>query len=940
MDRERIMRNKTYLAGFGIIALISLGVLMVDSNTELMRKSELKTETPYSSLAYNAEFIKQIGTHELRDGAFTMSAALAINSSGYLFVYDQYDHRIQVFNPSGDFVMKMGEFGFEPGNFYSVEYMLFNESDYLYVSDSGRIQIFDPDMNYHDEITIPTEWGFFGPAGMVFNSTGFLYVTDTSNDSVRVFSPEGTLLRTLGEDTFYDPCAIQINATGYIYILDYWNRTIQIYDPSETYFTQMDVVSSASDMKFNGTGHLYLLDYYLEIYNPDNSLNKSVASDGYYKYFALDDSGNFYSRPSESDVVVKHTMTGEYVMSFGYRSYSEPGQFNIVEDIAVNATGYYYISDGINHRIQIFTPDGQYLSEFGYHGSGSGQIDNPKGLDINSTGYIYVCDYYNSQIDIYDQNGNFINEFGGWGSLNGQFKYPEDVAINDSGYVYVADRDNQRVQYFTPTGEFLGKWTVQSTLSEIYSLDVNSTGHVFVMDEDDVTTNAVNIYTSNGTIIGGFGDKPGITDLKFTLPQGIGLDENSNIYCTDTGNHRIKVYDVMGNLKYKFGQSGIEDYEFQNPSEIMVNSSGYVHVVTNSFYVKIFKLNVYTGPEPPTWSATIPSTSTTGIIDLSWNAPLLADNYSVYRYSEEITNQNLWMAPRIANKIPGTSYQDVWQVEGTWWYAVVAHNETGDSPVSTNQMVTIDLPKAEIPNLNPIDPSTSTTGLIDLSWNDPDTTDNYTVYRYNIEITDLNVASATEIASEIPNPNYQDTWPVEGEWWYAVVAHNETGTSAVSNSQKVIVDLPNATTPILEDIIPNTSTDGKIILNWNLDTLVENYTVLRYTEQITLGNAGFAVILISGLEATSYTDTITVNGTYWYAVIAYNATGSSAVSISKMVSVEIPPDTPSNPSEPSTDSPSTPPFDTKIDGYYTGVMILSITLAILFSKKKRNHQFE
>jgi 6-bladed beta-propeller protein/NHL repeat-containing protein len=1050
------MKNNKNRVVIGIISLISISLFTNLLLTNILTESDLDAESPQSSDVYDVEFVRSLGSHDLRDGAFKRAGALAMNSSGYLYIYDEVESNIQVFNQTGDFIKKIGELGTEPGNFSNVEYMAFNDSDYLYVAEAGRIQIFDPDMNYINSFNSSLDT-FFWPEGLFINSTGHVYVADAYNHSVQIYTQEGTYLRCIGGNgAFSSPRAIQINSTGYIYVLNDGNNTIQIYDPSESYHSEMvGVVSVGRDMKFNGTGHLYLVDYDLEIYNPDTSFNRTITSpntNGFSDHLHIDGAGNFYCRPGEDDFVREYTMTGVFVQNFGRKAYSEPDQNSVIGDIAINGTGYYYISDSINHRIQIYSPSGQYLSQFGEYGTGPGQFDNPKGIDINATGHVYVTDSYNDRVVIFDQSGNYVSDFGEYGSGDGEFRYLEDVVVNDTGYVYVADRYYERIQYFTPNGTFLGNWNVESTsFSEIYSLDVNSTGHVFVTDEDDLTE-AIQIYTWNGTLVHSFGDKTGSGDYDFSDPKGIALDTDSNIYATDTGHHRVLIYDSMGNFLFKFGQYGTEDGEFANPSEIMVNSSGYIHVVDGMYRVQIFKFSVYTGPAAPTLNIINPPTSSTGIIDLAWSEPTLADNYSVYRHSEAITNQNLWAATRIANEISAATYQDSWQVEGNWWYAVVAHNENGDSTVSINQMVSINLPPPAAPSLSAIDPTTSTTGIIDLAWTEPALADNYTVYRYSVEITDINLASATEIASEIsaatyqdswqvegnwwyaviahsetgtslvsnssqvlinlPTPDapslnaitpttsstgiidlawtepvladnytvyrysaeitdlnlasateiateistalYQDNWQVEGEWWYAVIAHNETGISLVSNSSQVIINFPNASIPILNNILPNPSLNGTITLNWNQDPLVTNYTVLKHSQQITPINKALAEILTTGLGPNTYVDVETENGTYWYAVIAFNSTGTSAVSESKSVIVAISPNTTTSTTTTSTTTSSTAtssnnstsnstsstttslinPIEEGIDGYQIGIIILCVAAGIVISKKK------
>lgn len=56
---------------------------------------------------------------------------------------------------------------------------------------------------------------------------------------------------------------------------------------------------------------------------------------------------------------------------------------------------------------------------------------------------------------VFDPVGNFILQFGSHGSENGQFDRPAAVACNPNDDMVVADKDNHRVQVFNRNGEFL-----------------------------------------------------------------------------------------------------------------------------------------------------------------------------------------------------------------------------------------------------------------------------------------------------------------------------------------------------------------------------------------------------------------------------------------------------------------------------------------------------
>ncbi len=56
------------------------------------------------------------------------------------------------------------------------------------------------------------------------------------------------------------------------------------------------------------------------------------------------------------------------------------------------------MADNGNHRIQMFTADGDYLAQWGQEGSDEGQFDFLGGVAVDSQGIVYVVDTGNHRI--------------------------------------------------------------------------------------------------------------------------------------------------------------------------------------------------------------------------------------------------------------------------------------------------------------------------------------------------------------------------------------------------------------------------------------------------------------------------------------------------------------------------------------------------------------
>ncbi|MCX8103419.1 MAG: hypothetical protein N3E42_03120, partial [Candidatus Bipolaricaulota bacterium] len=80
---------------------------------------------------------------------------------------------------------------------------------------------------------------------------------------------------------------------------------------------------------------------------------------------------------------------------------------------------------------------------------GDGQFNGPTDIAIDPTGYIYVVDSGNHRIQKFDSAGRFVSKWGTKGAGDGQFETPVSIALDSFGKIaYVVDRGNNRIQKF------------------------------------------------------------------------------------------------------------------------------------------------------------------------------------------------------------------------------------------------------------------------------------------------------------------------------------------------------------------------------------------------------------------------------------------------------------------------------------------------------------
>ncbi|MEL6544351.1 MAG: NHL repeat-containing protein, partial [Myxococcota bacterium] len=125
-------------------------------------------------------------------------------------------HQIVVFDKEGNEVDRIGEFGFGPGQFFFPFDVQCDHFGNFYVTDNfnNRVQKFDPDFNF---VQIIGEGLLVAPSRIYVDSRNRIFVTDTGNNMVRVFKGStGELLSSfggfgLGEGSFFLPFGITMD---------------------------------------------------------------------------------------------------------------------------------------------------------------------------------------------------------------------------------------------------------------------------------------------------------------------------------------------------------------------------------------------------------------------------------------------------------------------------------------------------------------------------------------------------------------------------------------------------------------------------------------------------------------------------------------------------------------------------------------------------------
>ena len=180
------------------------------------------------------------GTSGHGPGEFNFVPDAVQDSTGHYYVaeYGEYD-RIQKFSSEGRFVLQWGGRGSEPGQFSRPQNLAVDHEDRIWVADAcnHRIQVFDVSGDTAQVVRI---WGEQGdapgklsyPYDLVLDNSGCVYVCEFGNHRVQKFTLDGESLGCWGrsgrrEGELSCPWALALDSEDRIHVLDTYNHRIQ-----------------------------------------------------------------------------------------------------------------------------------------------------------------------------------------------------------------------------------------------------------------------------------------------------------------------------------------------------------------------------------------------------------------------------------------------------------------------------------------------------------------------------------------------------------------------------------------------------------------------------------------------------------------------------------------------------------------------------------------
>jgi len=205
------------------------------------------------------------------------------------------------------------------------------------------------------------------------------------------------------------------------------------------------------------------------------------------------------------------------------------------------------------------------------------QLIRPYGIAIDSKGLVYVADQKVGAVFIFDtetRDATLIKN-----GVDAHFGLINGVAIDDSDRLFVSDGKMHRVLVFNPKHQVEGQ--IAEGLVDPVGLAVdNENRFLYVVDEQQ---DLVLVYDADSLKllrhIGTPGKKHTLTTPgDFGGASNVALDQDEDVYVTDTMNNRVEIFDAEGHFISEFGKHGDGPGYFARPKGIAVDCDGHIWV--------------------------------------------------------------------------------------------------------------------------------------------------------------------------------------------------------------------------------------------------------------------------------------------------------------------------------------------------------------------------
>jgi DNA-binding beta-propeller fold protein YncE len=213
------------------------------------------------------------------------------------------------------------------------------------------------------------------------------------------------------------------------------------------------------------------------------------------------------------------------------------GGFDRPYDIVRGLDGRLYVSEFRGGRLSVLDSEGRWQSHISAKGYKSGELVGPSSMAVDDAGYVYVVEYGNRRISKFSPDGDFIHNFGQNDGFFPGFISPTGIAYKD-GQIFAADNAKKAVYRFDTDGMYLGVF-LEEGLESPESIRIRDDNTFLVADAQRVL-----LIDTNSAII----REAGLAGTRNTRLIDANFDQNGNILAANFGENEVAVMQSVDEL--------------------------------------------------------------------------------------------------------------------------------------------------------------------------------------------------------------------------------------------------------------------------------------------------------------------------------------------------------------------------------------------------------
>jgi DNA-binding beta-propeller fold protein YncE len=285
--------------------------------------------------------------------------------------------------------------------------------------------------------SLPAGWSFVEVAGVATDSQDRVYVFNRGEHPVIIFDSDGHFLSSWGEGQFQRAHGIFIGPDDAVYCTDDLDHTIRKFTLEGELLLTLGQRGRPSDTGVQGTDYRTIRRVGPPFNRPTNL---ALAPDG--SMYVTDGYGNARVHCFAAE--------GRLLFSWGEPG-AKPGQFNVPHGIAIDRLSLVYVADRENSRIQVFSPDGKFLTEWT-------DVARPMQLLIDPQDRVFVvelgwraglfpwqtapsADPPGARLSVFNLQGQLLARWNSEGDpcAPGNFFAPHDICMDSRGDLYIGE---------------------------------------------------------------------------------------------------------------------------------------------------------------------------------------------------------------------------------------------------------------------------------------------------------------------------------------------------------------------------------------------------------------------------------------------------------------------------------------------------------------------